>query len=242
MRRRRRVQAGLGPLPAGQRQNKRVNERLRQFLLQAVGLAAIGTVADVVPLIDENRILVRHGLQQPAGVSDRRRRRAAAADEAARQARSSTARTSPSPSARGSTPPAGSARRRSASSCSRPTATQRAEKLAQYIDELNAQRQTLERSMSRAAEKQAREQFDPRRDAALVLADDEWHAGVIGIVAGRLADKHHLPTVVVALDPLGVKPGIGSARSVPGFNLHAALAECGEHCSKATAATPRRRG
>jgi single-stranded-DNA-specific exonuclease len=46
-------------------------------------------------------------------------------------------------------------------------------------------------------------------------------------VAGRLAEKHCLPVVVVALDPLGVKPGIGSGRSVPGFNLHEALAECG---------------
>jgi single-stranded-DNA-specific exonuclease len=62
-----------------------------------------------------------------------------------------------------------------------------------------------------------------------VLADAEWHAGVIGIVAGRLADKHQLPTIIVALDPLGVKPGIGSARSVPGFDLHAALAQCGSH-------------
>jgi single-stranded-DNA-specific exonuclease len=80
--------------------------------------------------------------------------------------------------------------------------------------------------MSRAAEKQAREKFDLQRDPALVLADPEWHPGIIGIVAGRIADKCHLPVVVVALDKLGVKPGIGSARSVPGFDLHAALGEC----------------
>jgi single-stranded-DNA-specific exonuclease len=104
----------------------------------------------------------------------------------------------------------------------------RADKLAAYIEELNGQRQTLERSISRAADKQAREKYDPRHDAALVLADSEWHPGIIGIVAGRLVDKHNLPAVVVALDPLGVKPGIGSARSVPGFNLHAALASCSD--------------
>ena len=62
---------------------------------------------------------------------------------------------------------------------------------------------------------------------ALVLADHEWHPGVIGIVAGRLAEKFDCPVVMIANDPLGVKPGIGSARSVPGFNLHEALAECG---------------
>ena len=57
----------------------------------------------------------------------------------------------------------------------------------------------------------------------MVLADHGWHAGVIGIVAGRLAEKYHRPVVLIAWDSLGVKPGHGSARSVPGFNLHAAL-------------------
>ena len=62
-----------------------------------------------------------------------------------------------------------------------------------------------------------------------MLADREWHPGVIGIVAGRLAEKYNRPVVLIALDPLGAKPGIGSGRSVPGFDLHAALAACGEH-------------
>ena len=77
--------------------------------------------------------------------------------------------------------------------------------------------------------KQAKEQFDPQRDAALVLADRGWHAGVIGIVAGRLAEKHHRPVVLISWDRMGVKPGVGSARSVPGFDLHAALDACDEH-------------
>ena len=51
----------------------------------------------------------------------------------------------------------------------------------------------------------------------------------MGIVAGRLAEKYHRPVVMISLDPLDVKPGTGSARSVPGFNLHAALEACTEH-------------
>ncbi len=104
----------------------------------------------------------------------------------------------------------------------------RALELAQYIDQLNGSRQTLERSMQIAAKKQIDEQFDEADDAAFVLADRGWHAGVIGIVAGRLAEKHHRPVVIISLDAMGMRPGIGSARSIPGFDLHAALAACDE--------------
>jgi single-stranded-DNA-specific exonuclease len=62
----------------------------------------------------------------------------------------------------------------------------------------------------------------------LVLADHDWHPGVIGIVAGRLADRFHRPVVMISWDKTGMRPGIGSARSVPGFDLHSALADCGE--------------
>jgi len=65
-------------------------------------------------------------------------------------------------------------------------------------------------------------------EAALVLAGRGWHPGVIGIVAGRLAEKHHRPVVLIAQDDLGVKPGIGSVRGVPGFRVHLALAACTE--------------
>ncbi len=87
----------------------------------------------------------------------------------------------------------------------------------------------MERSIYLAANKQATEEFDPEGDSALVLAGRGWHAGVIGIVASRLAEKFHRPVVLIALDQLGIKPGVGSARSVPGFDLHAALAACDEH-------------
>jgi single-stranded-DNA-specific exonuclease len=104
----------------------------------------------------------------------------------------------------------------------------RARELALYLDGLNATRQSLERSIYLAAHKQAKELFDPEEDPALVLAQHGWHPGVIGIVAGRLAEKYHCPVLLIAWDQMGVKPGIGSARSVPGFNLFAALRACSE--------------
>jgi single-stranded-DNA-specific exonuclease len=106
---------------------------------------------------------------------------------------------------------------------------ERAQQLAEYIHELNGSRESLERSIQLAAAKQIKEQFDPDGDSALVLAGRGWHAGVIGLVAGRLAEKYHRPVVLIALDQLGIKPGIGSARSPNGLNLHAALKDCSEH-------------
>jgi single-stranded-DNA-specific exonuclease len=106
---------------------------------------------------------------------------------------------------------------------------ERAHQLAEFVHQLNDQRQSLERSILKAANKQLGDVLPGHQHAAIVLADSEWHPGVIGVVAGKLAEKHHCPTILIALDPLGAKPGVGSGRSVPGFNLHAALAACGEH-------------
>jgi len=106
---------------------------------------------------------------------------------------------------------------------------ERAQALAEYIEELNSSRQSLERSIMLAANKQVKNQFDAENDSALVLADRGWHAGVIGIVAGRLAEKHHRPVVMISIDELGIKPAVGSARSVPGFDLYQALSHCSEH-------------
>jgi single-stranded-DNA-specific exonuclease len=109
------------------------------------------------------------------------------------------------------------------------TSAERAASLAEYIHELNGSRESLEKSIQIAANKMIKEQFDPASEPALVLAGRGWHPGVIGLVAGRLAEKYHRPVVLVALDAAGVKPGTGSARSPNGFNLHAALSNCSEH-------------
>lgn len=209
-------------------QSKKVSEPMRQFLLTAVGLAAIGTVADVVPLVDENRILVRHGL---TSLKERPTTGLAALlkvtklDEKPELGSEDLAFTI--------APRINAAGRLGQAQLGVELLTteqpERAQALAEYLHELNNSRDSLERSILLAANQQIKEFYDPVNDSALVLAGRGWHPGVIGIVAGRLAEKHHRPVVLIALDQLAAKPGIGSARTAGGLDLHAALANCTEH-------------
>ncbi len=212
---------------------KRVAPRMKDFLVQAVGLAALGTVADVVPLVDENRVLVRHGLESLANFPTLGLATLMDVAKVAGQRRSDgRIRLDAEDLGFQIAPRLNAAGRLGQPQLAVELLTtdrqDRALELAQYIDGLNASRQTIERSIQLAASKQAKEVYDPGDDAALVLAERGWHPGVIGIVAGRLAEKFYRPVVMISLDKAGLRPGIGSARSVPGFNLHAALAECDE--------------
>jgi len=207
---------------------KQVTPRLREMLLKSIGLAALGTVADVVPLLDENRIYVKHGLEclrKRGGPGIERLLELAKLHEKSQLESEDVAfRLAPRLNAAG---------RLGQAACGiellTTTDAARAISLANYVHELNAQRETEERSIQLSATKQAREQFDPERDPALVLADRGWHAGVIGIVAGRLAEKFHRPVVMIARDEHQGRPAIGSVRSVPGFDVHAALVACRAH-------------
>ena len=207
---------------------QKVNERMRGFLLSAVGLAALGTVADVVPLVDENRVLVQHGLsalrERPVLGMAALMKRAELDRKPQLDADDIAFALAPRLNAAGRLGQA-----QLAVELLMTTSSERAVMLAEYIDQLNVSRQSLERSILLAAGAQAQAQFDAGNDAALVLAERGWHPGVIGIVAGRLADRHHRPVVMVALDEMGVKPGIGSARSIPGFNVCQALTACAQH-------------
>ena len=210
---------------------KRVSESLRNFLLSALSLAAIGTVADVVPLIDENRVMVKHGLRSlkacpTAGIAALLKR--SGSDK-------KTVLTSEDIGF-GIAPRLNAAGRLGQAQLGvellSTEDSNRAHALAEYLDELNNNRLHLERSIYLSANKQIKERFDPKGESALVLADRGWHQGVIGIVAGRLSEKYHRPVIMIALDELGAKPGTGSARSVPGLDLHSALIACDEYLVK----------
>ena len=207
---------------------KRVTPQLKNFLLQAVGLAAIGTVADMVPLLDENRALVYHGLgsllQRPVpGLTEMMK--ITKLDQKKYLGSEDIGFTiAPRLNAAGRLGQATLAVELLTSDD-----VSRSSSLADYLHQLNKSRESLERSVFLGANKQALEAIDSGSEGALVLGARGWHAGVIGIVAGRLVEKFHRPVLLVALDEMDIKPGLGSARSVPGFNIAEGLAVCREN-------------
>jgi single-stranded-DNA-specific exonuclease len=212
--------------------SEKVTPQYREFLLYSVTLAALGTVADVVPLHDENRILVRHGLarlkQAPCAGLKALIEATGLAEKPDLRASDIGFRLAPRINAVGRL------------GCARlvvdlltTTSQPRAVDLARYLEQQNQDRQTLERQMF----KQARELVEKHSlddMPALVLTHPDWHAGVIGIVAGRLADLYGRPALLIAMRQNGTDDGAltigqGSGRSVPGFALHEALQACAEH-------------
>ncbi len=189
-------------------------------------LVALATVADVVPLVGENRSLVRRGIQEI-----RRARRpglrallkAAGCEPARLDEGDLSFRLGPRINAAG--------RLYRADAGVELFLTEddgRAAEIAAELNRANSERQMTERKVSSEAEAARRELSDELGEApALVLAGKDWHPGVIGIVASRLAERHYRPAVVISLDSEG--RGRGSGRSIPGFDLLAALRACSEH-------------
>ncbi|MEC7565726.1 MAG: single-stranded-DNA-specific exonuclease RecJ [Planctomycetota bacterium] len=209
----------------------RVTAAHRDFLMMAIGIAAIGTVTDVVPLLDENRIIVTHGLHS---LKDR----ACTGVQALKQITKINNKPKLQSDDIGFNlgPRLNAAGRLGQAALGvELLATddpQRAQELATYLDQLNENRKTIERSIHLAAVKQIKENYDAENDPAFVLAGHGWHAGVIGVVSGRLAEKYARPVILIALDQLAIKPGIGSARSGGLVNLHTTLQQCTEHLEK----------
>jgi single-stranded-DNA-specific exonuclease len=206
---------------------------LREVLLDGVVLTALGVVADVVPLLGENRILVRYGLKRlrtraPLGLQ--------ALCEVAGLAEGIELRASDI--AYRLAPRLNAAGRLGEAMLAVELLTtkipERALDLAQRLDRLNEKRQELEReTVERANDLIRRERRED--DPALVLASRNWHPGIVGIVAGRLAEQYGRPCLMVTLPRSGERENsehsrlaVGSGRSVPGFALHEALGACGK--------------
>ena len=210
--------------------NTRVTPAFREFLLDAVVLACLGLVADVVPLHDENRALVVHGLKRLREVPSPGLKALLEVSGLAQQnplrAEDVSFRLAPRLNAAGRL---GSARL--VVELLTTKSPHRAMELARFLEDLNGRRQLAERRILARA-REIVEEREWHRSSALVLAEPDWHPGIIGIVASRLVDLYGRPVLMVALRADRIKErviGQGSGRSVPGFALHQALAACSEH-------------
>ena len=187
-------------------------------------LAAVGTVADVMPLTGENRTLVKAGLRLLQQTD--RPGLGALLQEVGLYGKPVT-----SENISYALAPRINAAGRMDSAV---TALQlmlcedevRAEELAHQLNEINAARQETEQKIARAVEAQL--EADPAllSDRVVLIWGRDWHQGVIGIVASRMVERYGRPVVVVSVDEQG--EGRGSGRSVPGFNLHSCIASCAD--------------
>jgi single-stranded-DNA-specific exonuclease len=186
-------------------------------------LVALATIADVVPLVEENRSLAISGLRALAHTSTpglRALMRSAGVDPATVDAGAVGFRLAPRINAAGRL-----GHPRAALELILTEDAGRAERLAEQLDALNRERQLVEERILRAAVAQVESWPEERQGArGYVLAAEDWHEGVIGIVASRLVERFHRPCVLIA----GGEEGLwkGSGRSIPAFDLHGALAAC----------------
>lgn len=218
--------------------SEKVTPRFRNFLLDGVALASLGIVADVVPLHDENRIFVKHGLarlrqEPPLGVRLLVEVSGMTPGKAVR-ASDIAFRLAPRINAAGRLGWA-----RVAVDLLTATDQEKAANLARQLEQRNKDRQSLERETLREAKQMVQDKaFDA--DSALVLASADWHPGIIGIVASRMVDAFGLPTLMISLQPQGkdrdemkcAEIGSGSGRSIPGLELNKALEACDEFLEK----------
>jgi len=190
--------------------------------LNFLDLVCLGTLADVVPLLGENRLFVQHGLQR---LPRSRKVGVRALMEAASVGRDGTV--SARDVAFGLAPRINAAGRmedaRAAVKLLLTRDPEEARELAAQLCAHNDARRAEERQTLDEAQQMVAAEVDLSREKVIVLASERWHPGVIGIVASRLVERHFRPALLVAISD-GV--GKGSGRSIPAFNLWEGLREC----------------
>jgi single-stranded-DNA-specific exonuclease len=199
--------------------------RLRAFL----DLVAVATIADLAPLTGENRALVRWGLkvlpQTPNPGLRALLRTTGLLDKGDVTASQVGYVLAPRINAVGRMGEALRGVRLLLTDDER-----EAHEIALQLETENRWRQSVDGETLKQAMAALEHCFDPERDWGVVLAHDGWHPGVIGIVASRVVERIHRPTVLIALS--GQEDGKGSARSIPGFHLYEAIRACAGHLTR----------
>lgn len=204
---------------------EKLNPLIRDFMLNATSLAAMGTIADIMNLRGENRALTSFGLSL---LSDPKLPGLCALIESADLTGKGLDsyhigfRLAPMLNAAGRMGHA-----RLAVELLTSTSLPHAMQIADYLKSQNSQRQRFERKIfNHACQLIAQSGLDDPERKTVVLADPSWHSGVVGIVASRIVDKFFRPAIMINS---GSNPAQGSARSVPGFDILAAISACSEH-------------
>jgi single-stranded-DNA-specific exonuclease len=188
--------------------------------------AALGTAADIVPLVDENRILASRGLkmmnersEMSLGLAELFR--VSGLDEREINSGNISFQLAPRLNAAGRLG-VGQLGVQLLLTTSQPLA----QRLARKLDDENRKRQAIESEILEQALDMIEREFDPQSDSSIVLSDERWHPGVTGIVASKLVEKCQRPVILVAM---GAEVGKGSARSIRGFHIYEALRKCQEY-------------
>jgi len=203
----------------------KISPQIRDFMINATSLAAMGVIADVMELRGENRTLTSYGLSL---LSEPKLPGLAALIESAELTGKGLDsfhigfKLAPMLNAAGRIGHA-----RLAVELLTSTTLAHAAQIAEYLKAQNVQRQKFERKIfNHACQLITKQGFDSPERKTIVLADTTWHSGVVGIVAARIVDKFSRPAIVINS---GSSPAQGSARSVPGFDIHEAISACSKH-------------
>ncbi|MCK4403888.1 MAG: single-stranded-DNA-specific exonuclease RecJ [candidate division Zixibacteria bacterium] len=196
-------------------------------LVEHLDLVALGTTADIVPLVGENRIFTKFGMAQIAKTTKPGLKSLIFVSGILGQ-KIGTGQVvfilAPRINAVG--------RLGDADLAIKLLTTKnesRAAEMARILNDENQRRKDIDSTTLKEALALVEQDVDLANDKAIVLASSGWHQGVIGIVASRLVERFHRPTIMIAIDG---DEGKGSARSIPGFHLYEALRECEEYLSK----------
>ncbi len=212
---------GIGMAVCG---GRKVSDAFRSFLIDATALAALGTIADVVPLVGENRTLAHFGLgglKQSKLVGIRALIASAGLTGQDLDSFDVGFRLGPRLNASGRMGHA-----RLAVEMLTSASAAKAAETASFLESQNRDRQATEKQILEQAIAQVTElKLDADGCCAIVLGHEQWHPGVIGIVASRIVERYHRPAIMVSLRD---GHGQGSGRSINGFHLARALAACSD--------------
>lgn len=200
---------------------KKVSSAFKEFLINAVGLVSLGTIADVVPLVGENRILTRYGLsalQNTEIPGLRALLDIADISNINLDTYHVGYRLGPRLNAPGRIGKAGIVVEMLTTTCK-----ERAVEIANFLEQENKRRQDIQSDILITARKKVLNEINLDETTAIVLADQAWHPGVIGIIASKIVEEFNRPTVMIAISE---HIGHGSARSIPSFHILDALESC----------------